>query len=97
MGLIIKKEGNSNMETKKYPKPLQDILDQIRTDTETALRSVLESRHVLNAFTSMEDLGRFKRLSVGTTPGSIEADYMLDGEVIMMRRVMEGSVYYYGR
>lgn len=85
------------METIKYPKPLQDILDQIKTDTETSLRSVLESRHILNAFTSMEDLGRFKRLGVGTTPGSIEADFMLDGEVVMMRRVMDGKVVYFGR
>ena len=85
------------MEKIKYPKPLQDILDQIKTDTETSLRSVLESRHILNAFTSMEDLGRFKRLSVETTPGSIEADYMLDGDVIMMRRVQDGTVVYYGQ
>jgi hypothetical protein len=79
------------------PTPLKEILNQIKTDTETTLRTILEDKHVLNAFTTMEDLHRFRRVSEDTFPNSIEADYLLDGEVVMMRRVMDGSVCYYGR
>jgi hypothetical protein len=79
------------------PKPMKDLLSQIKTDTETAIETTLRDRQVLSCFQSMRDLERLKRLTVQGVHGSIEADYMLDGEVIMMRRVQEGSVVYYGR
>ena len=76
---------------------LHGIGEQIKADTEAALRMALENKGVLSVFQTFEDLGKQGLLSVFQVPNSIEADYSLDGELILMRRVIDGEIVYFGQ
>ena len=82
-----------------FPEPMMSIFGQIMADTEHALTAACQAQPGIGVLVPLQALATMGRVSVRETPGSwVECDYLLDGQVVMMRRVSDdGQIAYYVR